>query len=388
MRDAEPVDYLRIAQRLDVSALEKMGGIAYLTEMADDIPVRSALGTFEYWMRLLKANAGQRALGEVAQKAYYAIPFQSLEESMQTLEVDVQAIRERYQEQDERICSAKQAVRATADFVQNFLGGQVGFVQTGFSKFDEMAPIAPGDLIFLGARPSIGKTALALNMLSNICDAGYTGMMFSMEMSRRKLMMRIVSAKAHIDYLRAMRLKDERLVCSPAVMNALHEITQWSLWIDDSGRISIVELIARARRQARKVGRLDFIVVDYIQEMKDPFESERSRQVVVEDAAKGLKALAMELDCPVLCLSQLTREFQKRAMGKGFDILPTISDLRDSGGIEQSADGIALLHRPWDNDGIPSPEGVLVVAKWRDGGQLGQISMQFDGPTQRFREGW
>jgi len=225
-----------------------------------------------------------------------------------------------------------------------------------------------GDLIILAARPSVGKTAFALNIAVNAAKSGATTGVFSLEMSSEQLVQRIMCAEARVDSqkLRTGYLADEDW---PQLMQAMGRIGSIPLHVDDTPSISITEVRAKARRLLRDA-EMGLVIVDYLQLMQPAGAGRRSenRQVEIAEISRGLKILAKELNCPVIALSQLSRAVEQRTSKR-----PMLSDLRESGAIEQDADVVMFIDRNTDPGAQEEPgrppkgEAEIIVAKHRNG---------------------
>jgi len=256
-------------------------------------------------------------------------------------------------------------------------------VRTGFYDMDRMtAGMQPGDLVVLASRPSMGKTALALNIAEHVAvSEGLPVAVFSMEMSASQLALRMVGSLGRIDQsnLRTGKLRDDEW---GRLSEAVEKLRKVSLFIDESGTLMPSELRARARRLSRQCGQLGLIVVDYLQLMSgSSSNSDENRATVIGEISRGLKSLAKELKCPVLALSQLNRSVESRN-----DKRPLMSDLRESGAIEQDADVIMFIYRDeyYTKDACKEP-GVaeIIIGKQRNG-PTGTVRLTFLKPLTKF----
>jgi replicative DNA helicase len=243
---------------------------------------------------------------------------------------------------------------------------EVTGVRTGFYDLDRLtAGLQAGDLIVLAARPSMGKTALALNIGEHVAvKEGLPVVVFSMEMGASQLALRMVGSLGRIDqnHLRTGALRDDEW---GRLSEAVEKLGKVSLFIDESGSLTPTELRARARRQARQCGQLGLIVVDYLQLMTgSDGTSDENRATVLGEISRGLKSLAKELKCPVVALSQLNRSVESRT-----DKRPMMSDLRESGAIEQDADVIMFIYRDeyYNKDSKEPGVAEIIIAKQRNG---------------------
>jgi replicative DNA helicase len=243
------------------------------------------------------------------------------------------------------------------------------------------AGFQPGDLLVLAARPSMGKTALALNIAEHVAvQEGLPVVVFSMEMGASQLALRMVGSLGRIDqqHLRTGALRDDEW---GRLSEAVDKLGKAPVFIDESPALTPAELRARARRQARQCGRLGLIVVDYLQLMSgSSSSSDENRATVLGEISRGLKSLAKELKCPVLALSQLNRSVESRN-----DKRPMMSDLRESGAIEQDADVIMFIYRDEYYDKESKKPGVaeVIVAKQRNG-PVGTVELTFLKPLTKF----
>ena len=248
-------------------------------------------------------------------------------------------------------------------------------VPTGFYDLDRMtAGFQAGDLVVLAARPSMGKTALAINIAEHVAlNEGLPVAVFSMEMGAAQLAVRVVGSIGRIDqsHLRTGKLTDDEW---PRLTEAIERLRTVSLHIDESAGLNSAQLRANARRLARKCGKLGLIVVDYLQLMSGTDSDGENRATELGEISRGLKTLAKELQCPVIALSQLNRSVESRP-----DKRPMMSDLRESGAIEQDADIIMFIYRDeyYTKDACKEP-GVaeIIIAKQRNG-PTGTVKLAF-----------
>ncbi len=253
-------------------------------------------------------------------------------------------------------------------------------VATGYHDLDAMTSgLQPSDLIIVAGRPSMGKTAFALGLAQNVALKGRkAAAVFSLEMSKEQLAMRMLCSEARIDSqrLRAGSARDREW---PRLAKAAGDISDAPLYIDDTGSISILEMRAKARRLQAEVG-LGIIVVDYLQLMRGRRGGDEGREREISEISRGLKALAKELNVPVVALSQLNRSLEQRA-----DKRPMLSDLRESGAIEQDADVICFVYRDEYYNAESEHKGVaeIIVGKQRNG-PTGSVRLRFFREFTRF----
>jgi replicative DNA helicase len=247
-------------------------------------------------------------------------------------------------------------------------------VPTGFYDFDRMTSgFQPGDLVVLAARPSMGKTALAINIAEHVAlHEQLPVAVFSMEMGASQLAVRIVGSIGRIDqtHLRTGKLTDEEW---PRLTEAIERLRDVSLHIDETPGLNTSELRANARRLARQCGKMGLIVVDYLQLMSGSSNESDNRATELGEISRGLKMLAKELQCPVLALSQLNRSVETRT-----DKRPMMSDLRESGAIEQDADVIMFIYRDdyYNKDSKEPGVAEVIIAKQRNG-PTGTVKLTF-----------
>ena len=280
--------------------------------------------------------------------------------------------------------SLRDEMQGAFDYVEALMGrgGQLTGVPTGFRELDEKTGgLQPGDLVVLAARPSMGKTALALNIARNAAVLHRKKVaVFSLEMTAQALVLRVLAAEAELDVSRFrsgyIGVDDHR-----KLQQAASRLGTAELWIDDSGTITILEMKAKCRRAKANQG-LDLLILDYLQLANSDRRTERREQEISE-ISRGLKSLAKELDIPVLALSQLNRGPEART---GRDKRPLLADLRESGAIEQDADAIFFIYRDEIyNREDESVRGLaeLIIAKQRNG-PVGTIELTFQSRYTRF----
>jgi len=370
---------------LDAGALETVGGLDYLARLAEAVPTAT---NATHYARLVREKSMVRRLisaaGDILQEAYDRPDDvrMVLEEAERRI---FQIVEHSDQSKAETIHSLMMQMMGMLEAQD---GRPISGVKTGFHDLDEMTGgLQHGDMIILAARPSMGKTALALNIAEQVALSNVPVGVFSLEMSKQQLVQRVLAARAGIDAHRLRRnllRKDEHT----ALMTACDQMFDAPLYIDDTPGLTLLQLRAKARRLQQK-HQIKFLVIDYLQLMVSGRKAE-SRQVEVSEISRGVKAMARELEVPVLCLSQLNRSPEERTNRK-----PMMSDLRESGSIEQDADVVALLHREdyyhkddpdWEADN-PDKAGVaeLILAKQRNG-PTGVVKMAWVASSMRFRD--
>lgn len=360
-----PSDLVTVSNLLmEKGELESLGGAVYLAEMIDQTPSTANISTYAKIVQekslLRKVIA---ASTEFADKAYTQ-DFENIEAFLDTMEAKVFQLAET--KSSDGLTDPSELVKISLDKIESLYGNQatVTGVPTGFQELDELtAGFHPGELIVIAARPSMGKTALSLNIAVNAAlrdkkKVAY----FSVEMGKESVMVRMLAsaAKIRLGDLRIGKIDDQAW---PRLINTAAAISETGLFIDDTSGISPFEIRAKVRRMKAKHG-LDMIMVDYLQlmSMRQKYES---REREVSEISKLLKSIAKEMQVPVIALAQLNRGVEGRS-----DRRPMLSDLRESGSIEQDADVIAMIFREdYYNKDNPDIKGVaeIIVAKQRNG---------------------
>jgi len=371
---SEPSDAVTLAEHLAAKGeAEETGGLAYLASLARDTPTAANIRAYADIVRersLLRQLI--RVSGEIAASAYGS-------EGRPATELVDEAERRR---SGSGFVPLRDILGATIDRLDMLHAnqGQLTGVSTGYDDLDRMtAGLQPGDLIIIAGRPSMGKTTLALNIAENAAIAANTPVaVFSMEMSREQLSMRMVSSLGRVDqsHLRTGNFGDEDWA---RINGAIAQMKTAPLYIDDSGALTPTEVRARARRLKRERGGLGLIVVDYLQLMQVAGTKE-NRTNEISEISRSLKALAKELHVPVIALSQLNRGVEQRT-----DKKPVMSDLRESGAIEQDADIIVLIYREEVYEPDTPRKGIadIIIAKQRNG-PTGEVHLTFLGKYTRF----
>ncbi|MCX8520414.1 MAG: replicative DNA helicase [Rhodoferax sp.] len=376
---SKPADVITVFEHLqNLGKAEEMGGLGYLNALAQYVPSASNIRRYA---EIVRERAILRKLvsasDEIATNAFnpQGRPVsQIVDESEQKIfNIGEQGKRNKdgFQSMDSLVVKLLDRVQEMADNPNDVTG-----VRTGFFDLDRMtAGLQPGDLIVLAARPSMGKTALAINIAEHVAlQEGLPVAVFSMEMGASQLAVRIVGSIGRIDqgHLRTGRLTEEEW---PRLTDAIERLRTISLHIDESPGLNSSEVRANARRLSRQYGQLGLIVVDYLQLMSgNSSGSDENRATELGEISRGLKMLARELKCPVLALSQLNRSVEQRT-----DKRPMMSDLRESGAIEQDADIIMFIYRDeyYTKEACKEP-GVaeVIIAKQRNG-PTGTVKLAF-----------
>ncbi|HIR01793.1 MAG TPA: replicative DNA helicase [Candidatus Aveggerthella stercoripullorum] len=379
-----PVDPIQLADTLQAKGqLEAAGGRAYLAELADntfaltnwsnhaDIVKRTAI-----LRELIYASAEIRALAYDAPDDLNVV----VEEAEKTLfNVTEKRVSSDFTKMDNLLNSAMEEITQLAQQQTHMAG-----VPSGFKDLDDLfGGFRGGDLVILAARPGVGKTSFALNLAVNAAKAGTTVAFLSLEMSASQLVQRILCSEARVNLgnVRQGRMTDSDWM---AIIEASNTLYNLDMYIDDTPALSILELRAKARRELRSKEK-GLIVVDYLQLMQPPrSRADGNRAVEVGEISRGLKVLAKEMDMPVIALSQLSRAVEMRGKKR-----PMLSDLRESGSIEQDADIVMFIDRSMDEmeaeqDGRPDlGTAEIIVAKHRNG-PTRDITLSFSAEHTRF----
>ncbi len=381
----KPADVITVFEQMQsLGKAEECGGIAYLNALAQSVPSAANLRRYAEIVReravlrkLIEAsdeiatnafNPQGRAVSQILDEAEGRI-FKIGEEGSRT--------KQGFQSMDQLVV---QLIDRVTELHENGAEEVTG-VRTGFYDLDRLtAGLQAGDLIVLAARPSMGKTAFALNIAENVAvNEGLPVAVFSMEMGASQLALRMVGSLGRINQsnLRTGKLGDDEW---GRLSEAVDKLKSASVFIDETAALNSSELRARARRQARPCGKLGLVVVDYLQLMSGSSSGDENRATEIGEISRGLKALAKELQCPVIALSQLNRSVESRP-----DKRPMMSDLRESGAIEQDADIIMFIYRDDYYNKESKEPGVaeIGIAKQRNG-PTGTVKLTFLKPLTRF----
>jgi len=378
----ESADIVQLNQKLeDAGTLNDVGGTDYLIELVESVPSQAGA---EYWAQIVRDKSVLRRLiavsGTVLHEAYTGNSPAS--EQVEAAEQAIFHLAEQRGQEDASELNV--LLQELYTQLESQEGRHVTGLDTGFLELDEKTSgLQKGEMIIVAGRPSMGKTALALNVAEHIAvNRQMPTVIFSLEMSKQQLAQRLLCSRSGVDAHRVRRnmIRDQDW---DKLQMTVGELSESALYIDDSPGLSITVLRAKARRMVAR-HQIKFIVVDYMQLMSGPGDA---RQQEVSNISRGIKALARELEVPVMCLSQLNRSPESREGHR-----PRMSDLRESGSIEQDADVVMMLHREeyyhtdreWA-DSNPDKVGIadLIIAKQRNG-PTGTITLQFDAETTRF----
>jgi replicative DNA helicase len=382
-----PIDVITLQQRLkDKQLLEQVGGIAYLSQLQDSVPSAANLS---YYLEIVREKFLLRKMISVCTDVVGRVYDYEGEVDALMDEVERDVLRISESRAQGGVLATKDLVNKAIGTIENFFSrkGTLTGLGTGYADLDRMTDGLHGsEMIVIAARPSMGKTSLAMNIVENVVlEQKLPAAVFSLEMSAEALVLRMMCSIARVN-LRSIREGFMSESDFPKLTSAAGRLANSKLFIDDSAGLSILQLRARARRLHQQHD-IKLFVVDYLQLLHSTARrSQENRQQEISDISSGLKALAKELKVPVLVLSQLNRELERDKNRK-----PRLSDLRESGAIEQDADLVGLLYKPNagdDEDGAAAEEADglpvnLLIAKQRNG-PTGDINLTFLKNYTRF----
>ncbi|TLU64300.1 replicative DNA helicase [Thalassotalea litorea] len=380
-----PVDLITLSEALEnQQQIDDVGGFVYLAEMMKNTP--SASNIYAY-AAIVRERAVTRELISVANEiadAGYDPQGRESSELLDFAESRVFQIAEQRANKSEGPENIHSVLEKTVDKIEKLYGqphdGVTG-VSTGFQDLDKMtAGLQPSDLIIVAARPSMGKTTFAMNLAENAAMMqDKPALIFSLEMPSEQIMMRMLASLGRIDQtkIRTGQLGDEDWARLSSTMGLL--IEKGKMFVDDASGLTPTEVRSRARRIHRDHGGLSMIMIDYLQLMRVPSFSD-NRTLEIAEISRSLKALAKELQVPVVALSQLNRSLEQRA-----DKRPVNSDLRESGSIEQDADLIMFIYRDevYHDDSADKGTAEIIIGKQRNG-PIGRVRLTFQGQFSRF----
>jgi len=382
---SKPADVITVYEQLqNLGKAEEIGGLAYLNSLAQYVPSASNIRRYAEIVRersiLRKLVAASDEIATNAFNTQGKAVDKILDEAEQkifNIGEEGTRMKQGFQGMDALVVELLDRVTEMAENPNDITG-----VRTGFYEFDKMTSgLQPGDMIVLAARPSMGKTSLAINIAEHVAlNEGLPVAVFSMEMGASQLAVRIVGSIGRIDqgHLRTGKLTDDEW---PRLTEAIEKLRNVSLHIDETPGLTTSELRANARRLARQYGKLGLIVVDYLQLMSvSSSMNDENRATAVGEISRGLKMLAKELKCPVIALSQLSRGVESRT-----DKRPMMSDLRESGAIEQDADLIMFIYRDdyYNKDSKEPGVAEVIISKHRNG-PTGTVKLAFLKPLTKF----
>jgi replicative DNA helicase len=376
----EPIDLVTVTSELqNRNLLEEIGGVSYLSDLANSVPTAANI---QYYSQLVEEKSLLRRLirtaTDITKHGYTAE--EGVDEVLSEAERSILEVSRRKRTGAFKVI--KDVLVETYDNIEllNNREGDITGIPTGFSHLDQMtAGFQRNDLIIVAARPSVGKTAFALNIAQNVATkANENVAIFSLEMGAEQLVMRMLCAEGNID---AQRLRTGKLEPDDwqKLTMAMSSLSSSGIYIDDTPGIRVNELIAKCRRLKQEHG-LGMILIDYLQLIVGSSRNGENRQQEVSEISRSLKALARELEVPVIALSQLSRGVESRQ-----DKRPMMSDIRESGSIEQDADIVAFLYRDdyYDKESENKNIIEIIIAKQRNG-PVGTVELAFVKEYNKF----
>ena len=380
---SRPIDMITLVEELDRrKELEAIGDVGYISGLVDGVPDRPSI---EHYIKIVRDKALLRGLIHAANAAIARASDQSdpAEDVLNDAEAAIMQLSEK--RIGRGFLGVQEIVKESFGSVDALLqrGQRITGLATHYTDLDEMTSgFQRSDLIIIAGRPSMGKTAFAMNIAENaaIEDQKVVGM-FSLEMSREALLLRLLCSRARVDSHK-MRTGSLWRDDMTKVVRAMDELAHAPIFIDDTAGIVLSEMRAKARRLKQSQGKLDLLIVDYLQLMSGGGKRYENRTQEVSAISRGLKGLAKELSVPVIALSQLSRAPESR----GGDHRPQLADLRESGSIEQDADVVAFIFREEvykQDDPDLQGKAELIIAKQRNG-PTGKVKLAFIKNSTRF----
>jgi replicative DNA helicase len=378
-----PFDVITISESLDaIGELETIGGLSYLGMLAKDTPSAANIVSYANIVRDRSVLRQLIHVGTEISDSAFNPDGRETSDLLERAESEVFKIAEQRQRGQGGFMPIKSLLAKAIDKIEIMFGqeGSITGASTGFTELDRLTSgLQPADLIIVAGRPSMGKTTIAMNMAENIAiKGGKPVAVFSMEMPGDSLAMRMMSSLGRIDQhkVRTGKLDDDDW---PRLTSAMSLLAETKLFIDDTPALTPMEVRSRARRLTREHGQLGLIVLDYLQLMQSPSSGD-NRVQQISDISRALKALAKELNVPVVALSQLNRNLEQRPNKR-----PVMSDLRESGAIEQDADLIVFVYRDevYNEDSPDKGIAEIIIGKQRNG-PLGVVRLTFLGQYTRF----
>jgi len=382
VEEENPCDLVTVSQALtQLGQLEGIGGMTYLSELARNTPSAANITAYA---EIVRERSILRQLINVSHDVADSAFKPEGRKSLEILDKAESAIFEIAEQQKKGSGpqDIKSVLKKTVDRIDELYKNKSAItgVTTGFDELDKMTGgLQPSDMIVIAGRPSMGKTTFAMNLCENVAiKAGKPVLVFSMEMPADSIVMRMLASLGRINQtsIRSGQLEKDDW---PRITSAIHMLSEQKFFIDDTPALSPLEIRARARRVARECGgELGAIMVDYLQLMQVPGVDNRVNEI--SEISRSLKGLAKELNCPVLALSQLNRSLEQRPNKR-----PVMSDLRESGAIEQDADLITFLYRDEVYNKDTNEKGVaeVIIGKQRNG-PIGTVRLAFQGQFSRF----
>ena len=385
LEGGKPLDLITLSEQLEqADKLEDVGGFAYLAELAKNTPSAANIAAYTDIVRERAMIRGMIGVANEIADAGYDPQGRTSEDLLDMAESKVFAIAEQRTSENEGPQNVDTILEKTLERIellyQSPQDGVTG-VTTGFTDLNKKtAGLQGSDLIIVAARPSMGKTTFAMNLCEQAAmNEDKPVLIFSLEMPSEQIMMRMLASLGRVDQtkIRTGQLDDEDWARVSSTMGIMLE--QGKMYIDDGSGLTPTEVRSRARRIAREYGGLSMIMIDYLQLMQVPALKD-NRTLEISEISRSLKALAKELEIPIIALSQLNRSLEQRA-----DKRPVNSDLRESGAIEQDADLIMFIYRDevYNNDSQDKGTAEIIIGKQRNG-PIGRVRLTFQGQFSRF----
>lgn len=383
--ESKPADVITVFDALQSSGkADEAGGIDYLNSLARNTP---SAANIRHYAQLVRDRSILRQLITVSDEisaSAFETKGKDVKQILDEAETNIFAIAEESSRDTQGFMQLKDLLGGVVERIDELYNSNtendVTGTPTGFIDLDKMTSgLQKGDLIIVAGRPSMGKTAFSINIGEHVAiEYGLPVCVFSMEMSGAQLASRMLGSIGRLDqhHLRTGRLDDNDW---PKLTYAVQKMNDAQLFIDETPALSSMELRARARRLARQCGQLGLIIIDYLQLMS-PSSAGENRATEISEISRGLKALAKELNCPVIALSQLNRSVEQRPNKR-----PVMSDLRESGAIEQDADLILFIYRDevYNPDSQDKGTAEIIIGKQRNG-PIGSVRLTFLGQYTKF----
>lgn len=384
---AKPVDVITVAESLESnSELEKAGGLTYLGSLAQNVP---SAANIRRYAEIVRERAIMRKLAEVGTEiatSAYNPGGRNAGQLLDEAESRVFEIAEAGERGNKGFVAIPPLLTQVVARIETLYGrdnaSDVTGIATGFTDLDSMTSgLQPGDLVIVAGRPSMGKTAFSINIAEHVAlEVNKPVAIFSMEMGGTQLAMRMIGSVGRLNQhtLRTGKLEDEDW---SRMTHALGRLNDAPIFIDETAALNSLELRSRARRLHRQNDGLGLIVIDYLQLMSSPAsKGSENRATEISEISRSLKALAKELHVPVIALSQLNRSLEQRPNKR-----PVMSDLRESGAIEQDADLILFIYRDevYNPDSPDKGKAEIIIGKQRNG-PIGKVELTFRGEYTRF----
>jgi len=383
--DSKPADVITVYESLcNIGKAEEAGGLSYLNALAQNTPSAANIRRYAEIVRDRGVLRKLITISDDISGQAFSPQGKDVKQILDEAESKIFAIAEEGARGTQGFQDIQPLLTQVVERIDELYNrdnqSDITGVPTGFIDLDRMTSgLQPGDLVIVAGRPSMGKTAFSVNIGENVAiESGLPVAVFSMEMGGVQLAMRMLGSVGRLDQhrLRTGRLADEDW---PRLTHAIQKMNDAQLYIDETPALSVIELRARARRLARQCGKLGLIIIDYLQLMSASSAGE-NRATEISEISRSLKALAKELDCPVIALSQLNRSLEQRPNKR-----PVMSDLRESGAIEQDADLILFIYRDevYNPDSQDKGTAEIIIGKQRNG-PIGSVRLTFAGQFTKF----